>query len=86
MDRFLKAAPLALLLGLGAAPAVAAPDSAKEQASDADSERICKTLPSTGWRTAVTRICRTRGEWAKLARETSLEVRDARRRRGGSGS
>ena len=86
MNSFLKTAPIALLLGLGAAPATGAPEGAsKTEAAEAE-ERICRTMPTTGWRTAAARICRTRAEWVQWARENRVDVNEVLRRRGRPGS
>lgn len=79
------AAPaLAALLTLGAGAASASDNESNKPApaaSDDANKRVCRTVASTGWRLKPARICRTRGEWAELARRNEQEMRDIRRRR-----
>lgn len=86
MQGLLKAASIALLLGLTTSPALAAPAAAQDEAEGDPNKRICRTMPSTGWRTAATRVCRTRAEWKEWARQNNLDVREVLRRRSGAGS
>lgn len=76
---------LSLTLAVTAAPAPAVAAKAATAEEEA-SKRVCRTLPSTGWRTRAKRICRTRGEWEQLARQNEQEMRDMRRRRTSAGS
>ena len=79
----------AAALALAAAPASAEVAAAAETTPPAKSaedanKRICRTYQSTGWRTRPARVCRTRAEWAELAKDNEQEVRDLRRKRIGS--
>ena len=88
MYRILASA-CAAALALAAAPASAEVAAAAETTPPAKSaedanKRICRTYQSTGWRTRPARVCRTRAEWAELAKDNEQEVRDLRRKRIGS--
>ena len=79
----------AAALALAAAPASAEVAAAAQTTPPAKSaedanKRICRTYQSTGWRTRPARVCRTRAEWAELAKDNEQEVRDLRRKRIGS--
>jgi hypothetical protein len=83
------ASACAAALALAAAPASAEVAAAAETTPPAKSaedanKRICRTYQSTGWRTRPARVCRTRAEWAELAKDNEQEVRDLRRKRIGS--
>lgn len=79
----LFAAPMALLFVMAAAPALAAPEAAKDGVDGDPNKRICRTMPSTGWRTAATRICRTRAEWKEWALQNRRDIRDILGKRSG---
>ena len=64
----------------------AAPEGDKGGEAAEGEERICRTMPTTGWRTAAVRICRTRAEWVQWARENRVDVSEVLRRRGRPGS
>jgi hypothetical protein len=79
------AAALALATAPASAEVAAAAETTPPAKSAEDSnKRICRTYQSTGWRTRPARVCRTRAEWAELAKDNEQEVRDLRRKRIGS--
>ncbi len=82
----LCATGLAWLLVIASAPALAAPAGTEDGVDGDPNKKICRTMPSTGWRTAATRVCRTRAEWKEWARQNNIDVRDILRRRSNTGS
>jgi hypothetical protein len=81
MHRFPWAVPaVAIMTALGS-PSIAAAADEKTPAEEAN-KRICRAMPTTGWRTQAVRVCRTRAEWIDWARQNKMDVSDVLKTRG----
>ncbi len=77
MNRFVGAAPLALVLLVTTTTAAAQSSSAQKTPVPDPNERVCEDVTETGSRLATKRFCATRSEWEDKKRQDKEAVEKA---------